>query len=600
MLVAIRNTQANPKQDNVINLKTNIKDESNLIEYIRECLFDRSEGVHSTEIVRDVFLLNDIEPEPAQQLVRQLLAEEADFYCDSDGYWHVQKTPQFHVPLPQQTFVVVDLETTGGGTRDHRILEVGAVKIERGKITDQFSTLINPQRSIPDYVTKITGINEGMITDAPLPEDIMPKLVDFIGDGVIIAHNLPYDLGFINTTLTRLGYQSLRNPTLCTLELSRFLLPHLKNHKLEDVAWNFGISIEARHRALDDAMATAQMLLHFLQMLANARIDRLEQIYALLPRKNRVDISELMINKRDVQDLPDSKGVFMFIDAHGEIIYIEGVVNIRQRVREFLYSKKRQTAFMQNIIRTVADIQALPTGSYTRAKFKAGDLIREYHPRFNLLRKPHVPMLHVVQTNGSTEISVAKDFVPGEGQYFGPLLRSEQLQAIEMMKNETGSLAFLNPLLFRENNRKSGISHLNRNETTTKLTELFDIPALFGITGMTLYVAPDYSRTSLELYFVQNYRTVGVESIRFNPDSIDLLREEVLLTIKPYFTPRIEVLPRVDSQIDLLRIEMVRQLESDPLSRRSRIHIDLKKSRPYHVVRDILKIGQRVFGSNNL
>ncbi|MPQ42410.1 PolC-type DNA polymerase III [Clostridium tarantellae] len=157
-------------------------------------------------------------------------------------------------------FVVFDIETTGFSNKNDKIIEIGAVKVKEGKIIDTFSTFVNPKRHIPYNITELTGITEEMVKDSPSIAEILPDFINFIGDAVVVAHNANFDVGFIKRNLQVTGLQ-LNNPIMDTVPLVRFLYPDLKRAKLNVVAKHLGISLENHHRAVDDAKATAEILL---------------------------------------------------------------------------------------------------------------------------------------------------------------------------------------------------------------------------------------------------------------------------------------------------------------------------------------------------
>lgn len=165
--------------------------------------------------------------------------------------WHVD---------PDQEYVVVDVETTGGRAAHHRVTEVGAVKVHRGQVVDKFTTLVNPERSIPRNITRLTGISDEMVADAPKFSEIADSFRDFVGKAVFVAHNAPFDHGFIREEFRRLG-QNFRRPTLCTVVAMRRFFPGLPSYGLARLTEHFGIPLDSHHRALCDAEATAGLLL---------------------------------------------------------------------------------------------------------------------------------------------------------------------------------------------------------------------------------------------------------------------------------------------------------------------------------------------------
>ncbi len=162
--------------------------------------------------------------------------------------------------------VVFDIETTGFSPLKNKIIEIGAVRVEGGKITDKFSTFVNPEVPIPFEIEQLTGINDGMVLDAPVIEKVLPQFLEFCDGAVMVAHNAAFDISFIKENARRQGLEF--NPTvLDTVSLARVLLPNLNRFKLDTVAKELKISLENHHRAVDDAGATAEIFVRFIEML---------------------------------------------------------------------------------------------------------------------------------------------------------------------------------------------------------------------------------------------------------------------------------------------------------------------------------------------
>ena len=163
-------------------------------------------------------------------------------------------------------YVVFDIETTGFSAKNDKIIEIGAVKISNGKITDRFSTLINPKMPIPLKIEELTKINDSMVLSAPVVEEVLPKFYDFIEGAVLVAHNASFDVGFMREKF-KLISKTINPCVIDTVEFARLLLPNLSRFKLDTVAKNLGISLENHHRAVDDAEATAYIWLKFVDLL---------------------------------------------------------------------------------------------------------------------------------------------------------------------------------------------------------------------------------------------------------------------------------------------------------------------------------------------
>ena len=180
----------------------------------------------------------------------------------------------------EETYVVFDIETTGFSPVKNRIIEIGAVKVEKGEITDRYSAFVNPDVPIPFEIEKLTGINDNMVVDAPFIEEILPQFLAFCDDAVLVAHNANFDMSFIMENAKRLNLE--REFTYVdTLGMARVLLPNQSKHTLDATAKTLGVSLENHHRAVDDAQATAEIFVKFIPMLKKEGIETLNQINAL-------------------------------------------------------------------------------------------------------------------------------------------------------------------------------------------------------------------------------------------------------------------------------------------------------------------------------
>ena len=191
-----------------------------------------------------------------------------------------------------QTFVVFDIETTGFSNINDKITEIGAVKIENFKIVDRFSELINPEKDISYKIQELTGITNDLVKDKPTIEEILPKFMEFIGDSVVVAHNAEFDTGFISQKCREQGLE-YKNKSIDTLMLSRILLPHLKRFRLNLIAKELGIPLLNHHRAVDDAEATANIFLKFLEMLQKKGANTLKDVNDVL---GHIDYTKLTTN----------------------------------------------------------------------------------------------------------------------------------------------------------------------------------------------------------------------------------------------------------------------------------------------------------------
>ena len=190
------------------------------------------------------------------------------------------------------TYVVFDLETTGFSSKNDKIIEIGAVKIQNGVIIDNFSEFVNPRRPIPYNITELTGISDDMVRDAQAIEEVLPRFIEFIGDSVVVAHNASFDCSFISKNCNDLGL--VFEPTIVdTVPLCRFLYPELKSVKLNIVAKHLGVKLESHHRAVDDAKATADIL-----------VECIKKIKEELEVKTLEELNKVFLEKVDIKKLP--------------------------------------------------------------------------------------------------------------------------------------------------------------------------------------------------------------------------------------------------------------------------------------------------------
>jgi len=238
------------------------------------------EGMKAERLARAIFKLKGkIPKELAAMMLRQALGGDDQFEEEPGGAkWRLaEDLDPLHIN--NAVFTVVDLETTGGHPGYNRIIQVGAFRVERGRVGDCYMSMVHPGRRIPIQISLLTGIYDEHVADAPPFGEIAPRLAEFIGDTVFVGHNARFDSGFIDTEMKRSGMPEMNNPVLCTLRLSRRLMRECRSHSLGAVAGSIGIEFaDERHTAHGDAWATAKLLTHFLGLLEQQGIDTLEGV----------------------------------------------------------------------------------------------------------------------------------------------------------------------------------------------------------------------------------------------------------------------------------------------------------------------------------
>lgn len=206
--------------------------------------------------------------------------------------------------LESLTFCVLDLETTGGNPDTEQIIEIGMVKIEKMKLTEERSFLINPEKPIPEFVQKLTGIKNEDVLSSPKIHEVLDDVIQFIGDSILVAHNISFDIPFLNGTLKKYHRMTIENNVLCTNIMTKYLIPEIVSTNLNFMSQMFKLKHSKAHRAIEDARATAELLLTYLKIFEEKKIWKVNQIY--YPR-NRFEIDRLQFEapKDSMQNVID-------------------------------------------------------------------------------------------------------------------------------------------------------------------------------------------------------------------------------------------------------------------------------------------------------
>lgn len=285
--------------------------------------------------------------------------------------------------LIDTTFVVVDLETTGGSHSSDAITEIGAVKIRGGEIIGEFQTLINPELPIPAFITVLTGITDAMVVEAPKISEALFSFLEFAGspqETVVIAHNAPFDIGFLKSASARCdvpwpGYQVLDTARIARYVVTRDEAP---NCKLGTLATFFGAHTDPNHRALSDARATVDVFHGILDRLGSFGVTTLEDLKSFTNR-----ITDAQRKKRFLAEgLPNSPGVYIFRDSHNEPLYIGTTRNLRTRVRSYFTAAETRKRIL-DMVSLAERLDFIETPTIIEAEVRELRLIAEKQPRFN-------------------------------------------------------------------------------------------------------------------------------------------------------------------------------------------------------------------------
>lgn len=279
-------------------------------------------------------------------------------------------------------FAIIDIETCGGRFefRRGRIIEICIVIHDGLQVVDKYTTLINPECYINPFYRNLTGITNEMVANAPRFQDVAKKILEMTEGKIFVAHNVGFDYGFVKEEFASLGYRYKRE-TLCTVRLSRKLMPGRISYSLGHLCAALGIDNEARHRAEGDAVATAKLFDLLLRLKAGDKRYKHTGIEGLMTR--RIDkIKEYVLRK-----LPDACGVYYFLDKEGNIIYIGKSINIYQRAQSHFNTDEKKG---KKMLEELYNVDFTLTGSELIALLLESEEIKKHKPKYNRQRKADI------------------------------------------------------------------------------------------------------------------------------------------------------------------------------------------------------------------
>ncbi|MBV9410721.1 MAG: DEDD exonuclease domain-containing protein [Acidimicrobiia bacterium] len=323
------------------------------------------------------------------------------------------------VPLSETTFCVVDVETTGGSAADGAITEIGAVKLRGGECLGTLQTLVNPGMAIPPEITVLTGITEAMVLPAPRMDEVLPSFLEFLGDAVIVGHNVRYDLGFLNASLERVGRPRLSNQFVDTCSLARRLVrDEVPDCRLHTLATRLRLGHLPCHRALDDALATGDLLHVLLERAGSLGVLGLDDLLQLPTLQGTAELNKLRLTSR----LPRRPGVYLFRGRGGRVLYVGKATNLRARVRSYFSTEQRRK--VTQLLREMEAVDHIVCDGPLEASVLEVRLIHQYLPPFNRRSKTwrRYAYLKLTLDERFPRLSVVRKVRDADGAlYLGPL-----------------------------------------------------------------------------------------------------------------------------------------------------------------------------------
>ncbi len=321
-------------------------------------------------------------------------------------------------PLREVTFCVVDLETTGGAPGVSAVTEIGAVKVRGGELLGEFQTLVNPHEPIPPFIAVLTGITDGMVALSPGISSVLPAFLEFAHGCVIVAHNAPFDVGFLKYDALTHGYDWPDFAVVDTALLARRVLTpdEAPNCKLGTLARVFHAATTPNHRALSDARATVDVLHGLFERIGSMGVQTLEDLHTFSSR-----VSPAQRAKRHLAEmLPHAPGVYLFTDDRGEVLYVGKSKDLRTRVRSYFTASETRSRIGE-MIGIASSVRGIECGTALEAEVRELRLIAEHKPRYN--RRSRFPELQhwlKVTVEPFPRLSLVKQVRDDGAGYLGP------------------------------------------------------------------------------------------------------------------------------------------------------------------------------------
>jgi len=390
---------------------------------LHEYLVGRPAGASPDELLDLIFTSPGRDPEFGRRLLTTLLGADPRFHFDPGAdRWRARIHDALARPLGETTFVVVDLETTGGAPTPEGIIEIGAVRVAGGRLLDTFARFVKPAHPIPPFISQLTGITDAMVADAPPIGAVLPQFLAFAGDAVLVAHNAAFDVAHLNAAQQVLAGRPVDAPVVCTLRLARRLLSHLRRRSLDAVAAELGVACFGRHRALPDAHIAAEILCVFLERAVERGIDRIDHLLDF--QRAAVDGRPFIVHvpRARLEDVPPRPGVYHLLGADGRLLYVGKARRLRERLGTYFTNARGHSARVLDLIRHTHDFRITETGSELAASLLEARQIRELKPPYNRQRKhlPRVGFLKLSVRSAYPRLWVTERLAADRATYLGP------------------------------------------------------------------------------------------------------------------------------------------------------------------------------------
>ena len=359
-------------------------------------------------------------PYPEMSVPTSSVVDVSSAVQGAPSRWEAQRSfDELGRPLRDLTFCVVDLETTGGSAEGgSMITEIGAVKVRGGEILGEFQTLVNPHAEIPAFIAVLTGITNSMVADAPSIDSALPAFLEFAQGCVLVAHNAPFDVGFLQHFAARQGRPWPAFDVVDTAKLARRVVTRddAPNCKLSSLARLFNSGTTPNHRALSDARATVDVLHGLMERLGGLGVHTLEELSTFSSR-----VSSAQRRKRHLAErLPHAPGVYLFRDDRSRVLYVGTSRDLRTRVRTYFTASETRSR-MGEMVRLAESVLGIECATPLEAQVRELRLIAEHKPKYN--RRSRFPeRVHFIKLTREPwpRLSLVRKVLDDDADYLGP------------------------------------------------------------------------------------------------------------------------------------------------------------------------------------
>lgn len=411
-----------------------------------EHLLARGGRCHLHDLIRFMFGTSS-KPELWRTLTESMLESDDRLFRLADDVLTLRSSSlEPGAQLETATFVALDVETTGLQPRQHRVIEIGLAQYERGRQIESYSQFVNPERRLPEYINKLTGLVDSDLISAPKFSQIAADVVAFIGDNVLLGHNVGFDISFLNAELDRARLPKLNNRSIDTIPLSTRLLKRVRRPSLDKIAKELGLPPRNQHRALADAELAAEVALRLIAIAQQDGI-RFDDIVAELARqKDRRLVggstARLVMSRSHLDQLPRRPGVYLMIDVNDRILYVGKGKSIRDRVASYYAQPLGYTRKMDGLAEAIHRIDHIVTGSDLVAQLLESQLIRRHQPPYNtmLRNSESYPYIRIDPANPWPYLRLVNRRRTDGARYYGPFRQRALAREVVALLNRRFAL----------------------------------------------------------------------------------------------------------------------------------------------------------------